>query len=294
MSYPPPRKSARTIESTLYADSLFRRASSGSRTLWTAGRVPSSAGRLCEQSDSAERLTLILMHSQPPPQGYGQQPGYPPPQGQYPPQQQPYGQPGSYPPPQGPPPPQQQYGQPSYPPPGQFGAPQPIYGTHPGQQPPQQPYGAPPGQYAHPSGFAPPPQHAGPPTPASPGYIDDARYLPPTDMNGPAADLRDAMKGFGTNEKKLIATLTAVPDAPHMDKLRRTYDDRFRRSLIKDIQSETSSKFEDVCWLIFVRNVLIVVRLCVQWQEVRCSRMHMQLTKPLHAWAQTRSFLMIS
>lgn len=64
-------------------------------------------------------------------------------------------------------------------------------------------------------------------------------------MNGPAADLRDAMKGFGTNEKKLIATLTAVPDAPHMDKLRRTYDDRFRRSLIKDIQSETSSKFED-------------------------------------------------
>jgi annexin A7/11 len=63
-------------------------------------------------------------------------------------------------------------------------------------------------------------------------------------MNGPAADLRDAMKGFGTNEKKLNATLIAVPDAPHMDKLRRTYDDRFRRSLIKDLESETSGDYE--------------------------------------------------
>jgi annexin A7/11 len=63
-------------------------------------------------------------------------------------------------------------------------------------------------------------------------------------VNGPAADLRDAMKGFGTNEKKLIATLAAVPDAPHMDKIRRTYDDRFRRSLIKDLESETSGDFE--------------------------------------------------
>jgi annexin A7/11 len=66
-------------------------------------------------------------------------------------------------------------------------------------------------------------------------------------MNGPAADLRDAMKGFGTNEKKLNATLIAVPDAPHMDKLRRTYDDRFRRSLIKDLESETSGDYEAVC-----------------------------------------------
>jgi annexin A7/11 len=63
-------------------------------------------------------------------------------------------------------------------------------------------------------------------------------------MNGPAADLRDAMKGFGTNEKKLIHTLATVPDPQHMEKLRRTYDDRFRRSLIKDIESETSSWFE--------------------------------------------------
>jgi annexin A7/11 len=62
-------------------------------------------------------------------------------------------------------------------------------------------------------------------------------------MNGPATALRDAMKGFGTNERMLIDTLAAVPDAPHALKLRHTYDDRFRRSLLKDIESETSGYF---------------------------------------------------
>jgi annexin A7/11 len=73
-------------------------------------------------------------------------------------------------------------------------------------------------------------------------------------MNGPAAVLRDAMKGFGTNEKKLITTLSEVPDAPHMDKLRRTYDDRFRRSLIKDLEDETSGNFEKVSSLPLLYN----------------------------------------
>lgn len=53
------------------------------------------------------------------------------------------------------------------------------------------------------------------------------------------------MKGFGTNEKKLIQVLSAVPDPQHMEKIRRTYDDRFRRSLVKDLQSETSSWFKE-------------------------------------------------
>ncbi|KAF2672556.1 putative annexin [Microthyrium microscopicum] len=51
------------------------------------------------------------------------------------------------------------------------------------------------------------------------------------------------MKGFGTDEAKLIAALVQVPDAPHMLKLRHTYDDRFRRNLLKDIESETSGYF---------------------------------------------------
>jgi annexin A7/11 len=74
------------------------------------------------------------------------------------------------------------------------------------------------------------------------GY--DPRVVPGTDMNGPASALRDAMKGFGTNEAKLISTLAAVPDAPHMLKLWHTYDDRFRRSLLSDIESETSGYFK--------------------------------------------------
>jgi annexin A7/11 len=63
-------------------------------------------------------------------------------------------------------------------------------------------------------------------------------------MNGPAMQLRDAMKGFGTDEKRLIEALVTVPDAPHMLKLRHTYDDRFRRNLIADVESETSGYFE--------------------------------------------------
>jgi annexin A7/11 len=62
-------------------------------------------------------------------------------------------------------------------------------------------------------------------------------------MNAPAIALRDAMKGFGTNERVVIDTLAAVPDAPHVLKLRHTYDDRFRRSLLKDLESETSGYF---------------------------------------------------
>jgi len=64
-------------------------------------------------------------------------------------------------------------------------------------------------------------------------------------MQVAAANLRDSMKGFGTNEKKLIATLATIPDPPHVLKLRHTYDDRFRRNLISDLESETSGYFRD-------------------------------------------------
>jgi len=64
-------------------------------------------------------------------------------------------------------------------------------------------------------------------------------------MNPEAIALRDAMKGFGTNEAKLIQTLSRVPDAPHMLKLRHTFNDRFRRDLIKDLETETSGYFRD-------------------------------------------------
>lgn len=91
--------------------------------------------------------------------------------------------------------------------------------------PQQQPYGAP------------------PPTPPSPGYGNAP--LPNTDMTAQATELRNAMKGFGTREKPLIDVLAAVPDAPHMLKLRETYDSHFKRDLLKDLHSETSHHFRE-------------------------------------------------
>lgn len=60
-----------------------------------------------------------------------------------------------------------------------------------------------------------------------------------------SVELRDAMKGFGTNEAKLIRVLAQVPGPLHMQALRFTYEDRFRRNLLKDIESETSGYFRD-------------------------------------------------
>jgi len=64
-------------------------------------------------------------------------------------------------------------------------------------------------------------------------------------MTAQATQLRDAMKGFGTRERPLITVLSQIPDAPHMIKLRDTYNERFQRSLLKDLHSETSGNFRD-------------------------------------------------
>lgn len=191
----------------------------------------------------------------PPPQGgYYQQP----PQGQYPPQQH-----GGYPP--------QQYGAP---PPAPYGAPpqhapygappQAPYGAPPPQQapygaPPGAPYGAPPpaapyGQQppygAPPAGYGAPPAgypaaggYAAPvhPTPPSPGY--GAPQMIAWDASHDANALRQAMKGFGTDEKALIRVLSDK-DPLQIEALRSTYNRLHRRDLVADIESETSSWFE--------------------------------------------------
>ncbi|KAF5018409.1 hypothetical protein F66182_9616 [Fusarium sp. NRRL 66182] len=196
----------------------------------------------------------------PPPQGYGQYP--PPQQGQYPPQQQqPYGGYQQQPPPPGQYPPQQGgYQQPHghYPPPG--GHPQP-YGGYQQQPPPPQHYnappGAPPGQYGAPppphhhqqpygqhSPAPPPQQYGAPPAQPTPPSLG---YGPPQiiqwDGNPDAQALRKAMKGFGTDEKTLIATL-ANKDPLQIDTIRSTYERVHRRNLVADIQSETGSWFQ--------------------------------------------------
>ncbi|KAK1623720.1 hypothetical protein BDP81DRAFT_454172 [Colletotrichum phormii] len=168
----------------------------------------------------------------PPPGQYGappQQGGYyqQPPQGQYPPQG------GHYPPPQGPPPGQ-------YPPQGGAnGAPPPIppspYGGH---SPAPGGYGAPPNQ----SYGAPPPQHYGPPTPASMGY--GAPQIIQWDATPDATTARNAMKGFGTDEKTLIRCL-ATKDPLQIDAIRTAFNRNFRRDLEQDIKKETSSWFQN-------------------------------------------------
>merc|ERR1712036_196306 len=177
---------------------------------------------------------LETMAYQPP---YGappgqQQYGAPPPQGHSP--QPPYGQQ-----PYGAPPPQQ-YGAPQQQ--GQYGAPPP--GPPPGQYggpPPQQPYGQQ-GQYPPPQqGYGAPQQYTQP-TPPSPGYgpMQHIAY----DGIADAEALKKAMKGFGTNEKLLIATL-ADKDPLQVAVIQKVYQQRFGKNLINEIKGEVSGSFED-------------------------------------------------
>ncbi|KAK4624157.1 Annexin C1 [Fulvia fulva] len=167
-----------------------------------------------------------------PQQGYGQQP----PQGYGPPPGQGYGAPYGAPPPQGhspylpqgqgygaPPPGQTPYGQ-QPPPQAGYGQPPPMGGY--GQPPPQQGYGAP----------------AGPPAMPSPGY--DLRQRCPADMSHAADECRAAMKGFGTNEDRLIRALASVGPL-EIEGLKVAYQQRHKRDLMKDVHSETSGYFRE-------------------------------------------------
>ena len=58
--------------------------------------------------------------------------------------------------------------------------------------------------------------------------------------------LRAAMKGLGTDEAAIINILTSRNNA-HRYMLKQRYKDLLGRDLIKDLKSELSGKFEDVC-----------------------------------------------
>ncbi|KAK9454781.1 hypothetical protein V1511DRAFT_511433 [Dipodascopsis uninucleata] len=166
-------------------------------------------------------------------------------------QQMPYAHPGqSYAPPAHAPP---IHAPPPYAPPAQYQQTQP-YGAYPQQQQQQQqpPYGAPPSQYP-----------AGPPA-SAPLYGQQAGYsAPPTNaMNigaasygnyamsapgyDPTADVQSiirATKGFGTDEKALIAVLAKKSPA-QMDVLRTAFLQTTTKSLKHVIEKETSGYFE--------------------------------------------------
>ena len=74
-------------------------------------------------------------------------------------------------------------------------------------------------------------------------------YGTTVDMNLLDADckaLRTAMKGIGTDEDAIIKILTERNNA-HRYMLKQRYKDLIGRDLIKDLKSELSGKFEDIC-----------------------------------------------
>jgi len=58
-----------------------------------------------------------------------------------------------------------------------------------------------------------------------------------------ATALYEAMKGFGTNEKKIIDTLAEL-DNETIQKVREEFSNHYHKDLIKEIKSETSGNFE--------------------------------------------------
>lgn len=63
------------------------------------------------------------------------------------------------------------------------------------------------------------------------------------------------MKGFGTDEGRLISVLAGIPDPLVMANLHHTYNAKHRRNLEADIKSETSGYFEEAL-LALVRGPL--------------------------------------
>jgi annexin A7/11 len=58
-----------------------------------------------------------------------------------------------------------------------------------------------------------------------------------------ATALYEAMKGFGTNEKKIIDTLVGL-DVETIQQVREEFSNQYHKDLIKEIKSETSGNFE--------------------------------------------------
>jgi annexin A7/11 len=85
----------------------------------------------------------------------------------------------------------------------------------------------------------------GQPTPPSPGY-ELLPQLPSIPYNADldARALRKAMKGFGTDEKTLIDVLHNKGPL-QIEVLRETFFNMFKRRLLADVESETSSWFRE-------------------------------------------------
>ena len=64
------------------------------------------------------------------------------------------------------------------------------------------------------------------------------------DMSRAADDLRNAMKGFGTNEQALIKVLAKL-DPLQVNSVKAAYQSKHHRDLLKDVHSEVSGYFRE-------------------------------------------------
>ena len=79
-----------------------------------------------------------------------------------------------------------------------------------------------------------------------PTYQTYGSNIDQTLLDSDCKALRAAMKGIGTDEAAIISILTSRNNA-HRYMLKQRYKELIGRDLIKDLKSELSGKFEDVC-----------------------------------------------
>lgn len=78
------------------------------------------------------------------------------------------------------------------------------------------------------------------------GIGGTSRLLSPDEVTKACADLRDAMKGLGTNEAQLIGVLGTYPPI-QMNQIVKGYKSHYGKSLESAVRSETSGNFGKLC-----------------------------------------------
>jgi len=109
-----------------------------------------------------------------------------------------------------------------------------------------------------------------------------------------ASNLRSAMKGMGTNERKITAVTNGFSHAQRME-IKGAYNTEYERDLIKDLKKELSGKFEKLCvgfWLDAGRYDAEQIDEAVNGlgfstkllNEIICTRSTRQLSELQSAW----------